>query len=115
MFPHSMLLIPSTYGTPQHTNTPLLIPIDVEELHQWHVAKCTAHPSFERLPDEDVLRGQPTIDQLLPSPLATSLPMTLIISVYQFSNTYGSFCIPIQPQTILQSTPCVKKPKKAKK
>ena len=27
--------------------------IDVEELHQWHVDKCTAHPYFERVPDEE--------------------------------------------------------------
>lgn len=27
---------------------------DVEELHEWHVAKCDAHPLFERLADADV-------------------------------------------------------------
>ena len=29
---------------------------DVEELHKWHVAKCTDHPMFERIPDEEVMR-----------------------------------------------------------
>lgn len=27
---------------------------DVEELHKWHVEKCTNHPSFERVSDEDL-------------------------------------------------------------
>ena len=52
-----MLLLPLTYSA-IHSSSDT---VDVEELHQWHVAKCTAHPSFERLPDEDVLRGQSNI------------------------------------------------------
>ncbi|RLN88828.1 hypothetical protein BBJ28_00002888 [Nothophytophthora sp. Chile5] len=27
---------------------------DVEELHQWHVAKCSSHPCFERIPDDEL-------------------------------------------------------------
>uniref|UniRef100_K3WL42 tRNA (guanine-N(7)-)-methyltransferase n=1 Tax=Globisporangium ultimum (strain ATCC 200006 / CBS 805.95 / DAOM BR144) TaxID=431595 RepID=K3WL42_GLOUD len=27
---------------------------DVEELHNWHVEKCTAHPCFTRIPDEEL-------------------------------------------------------------
>jgi tRNA (guanine-N7-)-methyltransferase len=29
---------------------------DVEELHLWHVDKCSAHPSFERIIDEEALK-----------------------------------------------------------
>lgn len=28
---------------------------DVEELHEWHLAKCEAHPYFQRIPDEEVM------------------------------------------------------------
>lgn len=34
---------------------------DVEELHLWHVAKCTAHPSFERIEDEVELSDDPCV------------------------------------------------------
>ncbi|TMW57198.1 hypothetical protein Poli38472_003123 [Pythium oligandrum] len=27
---------------------------DVEDLHNWHVEKCTAHPCFVRIPDEEL-------------------------------------------------------------
>ncbi|RLN88055.1 hypothetical protein BBJ28_00013229 [Nothophytophthora sp. Chile5] len=30
---------------------------DVEELHQWHVAKCSSHPCFERIPDDELVRN----------------------------------------------------------
>ena len=39
--------------------------IDVEELHKWHVAKCTAHPYFERIPDEEVLAEDPAVNAML--------------------------------------------------
>jgi tRNA (guanine-N7-)-methyltransferase len=29
---------------------------DVENLHNWHVEKCTAHPCFTRIPDEELVR-----------------------------------------------------------
>ena len=28
---------------------------DVKDLHDWHVARCDEHPSFERIPDEIAL------------------------------------------------------------
>ena len=35
---------------------------DVEELHLWHVAKCTAHSLFERITDEEeLLRTDPCV------------------------------------------------------
>lgn len=33
---------------------------DVEDLHNWHVDKCTNHPCFERIPDEE-LESDPCI------------------------------------------------------
>ena len=42
------------------TLDPLLPHLDVEELHQWHVAKATAHPYFERLTDEQ-LKDDPAV------------------------------------------------------
>ena len=39
---------------PPHSST------DVEELHQWHVAKTTAHPYFQRLTDDE-LRDDPAV------------------------------------------------------
>lgn len=32
----------------------------VKELHEWHVAKLTAHPCFERVPDEEMVRDSHT-------------------------------------------------------
>ena len=29
---------------------------DVEALYEWHVAKCDAHPCFERLSDEEMVK-----------------------------------------------------------
>ena len=55
--------------------------VDVEELHQWHVAKCTAHPSFERLPDEEVLRGQSAV-QLPPVTLSPLSPSHTLIRIF---------------------------------
>ena len=37
--------------------------VDVEELHQWHVEKCDAHPLFRRLSDEE-LEGDRCIDAM---------------------------------------------------
>jgi tRNA (guanine-N7-)-methyltransferase len=37
----------------------------VEELHNWHVEKCTAHPCFVRLPDEEVLLNDPAVTAML--------------------------------------------------
>ena len=37
---------------------------DVEELHNWHVEKCTNHPNFERIPDHD-LQDDPCIQAML--------------------------------------------------
>lgn len=30
---------------------------DVEELHNWHVEKCTSHPCFTRISDDELVRG----------------------------------------------------------
>ncbi len=38
---------------------------DVEELHLWHVEKCSTHPSFERIPDEEVLRTDPAVTAMI--------------------------------------------------
>lgn len=37
---------------------------DVEELHNWHVEKTTAHPYFERIPD-DVIQDEPEVMAML--------------------------------------------------
>ncbi|KDO20496.1 hypothetical protein SPRG_14014 [Saprolegnia parasitica CBS 223.65] len=34
---------------------------DVEDLHNWHVAKCDAHPCFERIIDDAVLEADPCV------------------------------------------------------
>ncbi|OQS01700.1 tRNA (guanine-N(7)-)-methyltransferase [Achlya hypogyna] len=34
---------------------------DVEDLHNWHVAKCDAHPCFERITDEADLEADPCV------------------------------------------------------
>lgn len=33
--------------------------IDVKELHDWHVEKCSSHPCFERVPDDEALANDP--------------------------------------------------------
>ena len=38
---------------------------DVHELHLWHVEKCTDHPYFERIPDEEVLRDDPAVQAMI--------------------------------------------------
>mmetsp|Transcript_12141 Transcript_12141/g.18335 ORF Transcript_12141/g.18335 Transcript_12141/m.18335 type:complete len:143 (+) Transcript_12141:246-674(+) len=38
---------------------------DVEELHLWHVEKCTAHPCFERLDDDEVLENDPAVKAMI--------------------------------------------------
>ena len=35
---------------------------DVKELHEWHVAKCDAHPLFRRLPNERVEKEDPCVE-----------------------------------------------------
>ncbi len=37
----------------------------MEELHQWHVAKCTAHSSFERILDEAILQADPCVQAMV--------------------------------------------------
>jgi len=37
---------------------------DVKELHDWHVAKCDAHPLFRRLSDEDVEKNDPCVEAM---------------------------------------------------
>ena len=37
---------------------------DVKELHLWHVEKCTAHPSFERVSD-DILINDPAVAAMI--------------------------------------------------
>jgi tRNA (guanine-N7-)-methyltransferase len=37
----------------------------VEELHKWHVEKCTAHPHFVRLDDDEVLQNDPAVKAML--------------------------------------------------
>lgn len=37
---------------------------DVLELHEWHVAKCDAHPLFRRLPDVDVETSDPCVQAM---------------------------------------------------
>lgn len=36
----------------------------MKELHDWHVEKCTNHPCFERLSDEDSLANDPCASML---------------------------------------------------
>ncbi|DAZ92442.1 TPA: hypothetical protein N0F65_000226 [Lagenidium giganteum] len=36
---------------------------DVEDLHNWHVEKCTAHPCFTRIPDEE-LASDPCVEAM---------------------------------------------------
>lgn len=38
---------------------------DVEELHLWHVDKCSAHPCFRRLPNEELLQTDPAVQAML--------------------------------------------------
>ena len=38
---------------------------DVKELHEWHVEKCSNHPYFERIPDEEVLRDDPAVQAMI--------------------------------------------------
>lgn len=37
---------------------------DVEDLHNWHVEKCTNHPYFERISDEE-LNSDPCIPAMI--------------------------------------------------
>lgn len=37
---------------------------DVKELHDWHVAKCDAHPLFRRLPDNEVQKKDPCVEAM---------------------------------------------------
>lgn len=38
---------------------------DVEELHNWHVEKCTSHPAFRRLDNDAVLAEDPAVAAML--------------------------------------------------
>jgi len=38
---------------------------DVEDLHNWHVEKCSAHPAFRRLDDDAVLAADPAVAAML--------------------------------------------------
>ena len=38
---------------------------DVEELHLWHVEKCTLHPAFERIPDAEAMANDPCIKAMI--------------------------------------------------
>lgn len=39
---------------------------DVEELHRWHVEKCSSHPAFERIEDEaELLRSDPCVKAMI--------------------------------------------------
>jgi len=38
---------------------------DVIELHEWHVAKCDAHPLFERIEDEEELANDPCVNAMI--------------------------------------------------
>ncbi|ETV97156.1 tRNA (guanine-N(7)-)-methyltransferase [Aphanomyces invadans] len=37
---------------------------DVEDLHNWHVAKCDSHPCFERITDDAVLKADPCVQAM---------------------------------------------------
>jgi tRNA (guanine-N7-)-methyltransferase len=37
---------------------------DVKELHDWHVAKCEAHPMFRRLPDDQLEAKDPCVEAM---------------------------------------------------
>ena len=39
--------------------------VDVEELHRWQVSKCTEHPEFERLDDEEVMKNDPCVRAMM--------------------------------------------------
>jgi tRNA (guanine-N7-)-methyltransferase len=38
---------------------------DVEELHKWHVERCTSHVAFERIPDEEVYGIDPAVKAMI--------------------------------------------------
>lgn len=38
---------------------------DVKELHEWHVAKCDAHPLFERIEDKKELAKDPCVNAMV--------------------------------------------------
>ena len=38
---------------------------DVKDLHDWHVDKCSNHPYFERIPNEEVLRDDPAVRAMI--------------------------------------------------
>ena len=41
-----------------------MLHVDVKDLHEWHVEKCTNHPCFERVPDEEALTLDPCTNML---------------------------------------------------
>ena len=38
---------------------------DVKELHDWHVDKCSNHPYFERIPNEEVEKEDPAVRAMI--------------------------------------------------
>jgi tRNA (guanine-N7-)-methyltransferase len=54
----------SEYAYCLKTNGRLYCITDVKELHEWHVAKCDAHPLFRRLPDDEVERDDPCVEAM---------------------------------------------------
>lgn len=38
---------------------------DVEVLHHWHVEKCTNHPCFQRINDDEVLTSDPCVAAMI--------------------------------------------------
>jgi len=38
--------------------------VDVKDLHEWHIEKCSNHPCFERIPDDEALAHDPCTNML---------------------------------------------------
>jgi tRNA (guanine-N7-)-methyltransferase len=55
----------SEYAFLLEENGRLYTATDVEELHLWHVEKCTAHACFERLDDDEVFRNDPAVNAMI--------------------------------------------------
>lgn len=37
----------------------------MEELHQWHVAKCSSHPCFRQLDNDELLISDPCVKAMI--------------------------------------------------
>ncbi|CAE7535338.1 unnamed protein product [Symbiodinium microadriaticum] len=55
----------SEYAFLLEENGRLYTATDVEELHQWHVDKCSSHVCFERLDDDDVFQSDPAVNAMI--------------------------------------------------